>query len=37
MENNITVVKEKVELPLGMKFTKPKVIWKTIQPDWRNE
>ena len=33
----LTVVKEKVELPLGMKMVKPKVIWKTVQPDWRKE
>ena len=33
----LTVVKEKVEFPLGMKMVKPKVIWKTVQPDWRKE
>ena len=32
----LVVVKEKVELPLGMKVIKPKVRWKTVQPDWRN-
>lgn len=32
----LVVVKEKVKLPLGMKVIKPRVRWKTVQPDWRN-
>ena len=32
----LVVEKENVELPLGMKVIKPRVRWKTVQPDWRN-
>ena len=31
----LVVEKEKVDMPLGMKIIRPRVRWKTIQPDWR--
>ena len=31
----LVIEKEKVDMPLGMKIIKPRVRWKTIQPDWR--
>ena len=31
----LVIEKEKVDMPLGMKIIRPRVRWKTIQPDWR--
>ena len=31
----LVVVKEKVQMPLGVKIIKPKVTWQTIHPSWR--
>ena len=33
----LVVVKEKVQMPLGIKIIKPKVTWQTIHPSWRKQ